>query len=94
MTTHHSRLLENIGFAVGVAVGAFYVVAVEAVPQLCYSLGKCLQAPQPHPFPWGVVIIVTALVLPKTLGRVTAGKVWQTISAKFPGGGQPPAAEG
>ena len=33
-------------------------------------------------FPWGVILLQVLLVAPKTLGRATAGKVWDAIADK------------
>jgi len=31
-------------------------------------------------FPWGLVVIVSASVVPKTIGRATAGDVWSKLA--------------
>lgn len=70
-----SRLIEDGAAVVGVLIGAAYVVFVE-IARVCSA---------PPGIPWGVVIIVGACVLPKTIGRVTAGKIWEKFSGR---GGQ------
>lgn len=66
------RMVENIGFLGGALVAVLYGTA-EAAQQ-----AGLLQNPaHSRGIPWGLVIIVGALVLPKTLGRATAGKIWQ-----------------
>lgn len=89
MTGHRSRWIEDLGAIIGVLIGAAYVVGVEIFPQACYSIGRCPNAPQAHPFPYGVLFIVTACILPKTVGRMTAGKVWESIGTKLPGVSKP-----
>lgn len=37
-----------------------------------------------HPFPWAAFIIGAVCVAPKTLGRATAGKIWERIGGKVP----------
>ncbi len=70
-----SRLLEDVGFGAGVGIGVF------AAGREALGLG-------PDGFPWVLLIVVAALVAPKTLGRATSGKMWSAIAAKL-GGGQP-----
>lgn len=68
-----SRLLEDIGFASGVGIGVFAGVR-EAL-----GLG-------PAGFPWILLIVMAALVAPKTLGRATSGRLWSAISTRLGGG--------
>ena len=86
------RYIENWLAALGGLTATAYVVLVEVLPHS--GLVSC-QAPSPHPgFPWGVVILVAAMVAPKTLGRATAGKVWDVVARRLPtrlsGGARPP----
>jgi hypothetical protein len=76
-----SRKIENWLAVLGGVIAAAYVVGVEILPAVLHSLGKA-GAPGDHEFPWGVVILVAALVLPKTVGRATAGKVWEVLGRK------------
>jgi len=91
MTAHRSRNIED-GLAIaGIIVGALYVVAVEIFPHACYSSGFCERAPVAQPFPWIVFCVIAACVLPKTVGRATAGKVWEIIGSRIPGSRKPDA---
>lgn len=72
-----SRWIENGSAVIGVLLGAAYVAGVEIYPHI---VGK--PACADHGIPWGVVIVVTACVVPKTIGRVTAGKVWDRFAPK------------
>lgn len=81
-----SRVVENVTFAIGVLLGAGYVVLVEILPDTCYALSKCANAPTHPAFPWGMFAILALLVAPKTLGRVTAGKVWTLFAGRVGGG--------
>lgn len=66
------RSAESTGFLVAVAVVALYGIA-EA------GIHAGLLHPDCHKegIPWGMVLLVFALVLPKTLGRATAGDIWR-----------------
>lgn len=77
------RYIENWLAGLGGLVAAGYVALVEILPHS--GLMSCA-VPTTHPsFPWGVVILVAALVAPKTLGRATAGKVWEVVASRIPG---------
>lgn len=84
-----SRWIENGLAVVGILLGAVYVVGVEVYPHVCYSAALCTNPPQPHEFPWIVALVIAACVAPKTIGRASAGRVWEAIAARFgskPGG--------
>lgn len=68
-----SRLLEDIGFLAAIGLGVFAGVreALYAVPD--------------RPFPWALLIVMAVLAAPKTLGRMTAGQVWDRIISILPG---------
>lgn len=89
-SNERSRSLENWGFGVGISIMALYVIAAEIIPATMASFGKCPE-PKGHPIPWGVILLVGACVLPKTLGRVTTGKIWLTALAQRAGLASPPA---
>jgi len=63
----------------GAAIACAYVWAVEIAPAW-----RCTTH-QDHGLPWGVVIVVTAMVLPMTLGRATAGQIWTRLMGRLPG---------
>lgn len=91
MTAQHSaRWIENGLAILGGLLAAAYVIGVEVLPSVRYSLGKCATAmPADHGIPWGVVLVVGGLVLPKTIGRATSGRVWDALASRF--GVKPPA---
>ena len=72
-----SRWIENGLAVLGGLCGAAYVIGVEIYPHIRGTAG-C----SGHGVPWGVVILVGAMVLPKTIGRATAGKVWERFAVK------------
>ena len=82
-----SRIVEDIGFAVGLLLGIAYVGLVEILPAACHAIGRCVNAPGDNPFPWVVVTIIALCVAPKTLGRATAGEFWKAIANRL--GGKP-----
>lgn len=73
-----NRLIENSLAILGGAIAAAYVVFVEILPHS--GMGSCHPPPTHAGFPWGVVILVSAMVAPKTLSRATAGRVWESLA--------------
>ncbi len=67
-----SRVLEDIGFLAAVGLGVFAGVR-EAL------------STEARPFPWVLLIVMAVLAAPKTLGRMTAGKVWDSVVSILPG---------
>jgi hypothetical protein len=65
-----SRVAEDIGFF------------AESAARIGLKVGECAYDSN---FPWGLVVLVCALVLPKTLGRATAGKVWSFVGSRISG---------
>lgn len=80
MTGTRSRLIEDLGFVVAVLIGGLYA-GVEALVAGGILKTDCLE----RAFPWGVTMVIAALALPKTLGRSTAGRVWEIIAGLFGG---------
>ncbi len=78
-TVRGSRALENAAFALAVLLGTAYVIFVEILPAIGWRLGE---ADHVHNFPWGLFAILTLLVAPKTVGRATAGKVWDRVASR------------
>lgn len=72
MSQPHSRLLEDVGFLSAVGLGLFAGIR-EALTTV------------ERPFPWALLIVMAVLAAPKTLGRMTAGRVWDRISSVLPG---------
>ena len=85
MTDHKtlSRVLEDVGFVVGLLMMVGYVGLVEILPALCHALGKCQNAPADTPFPWVVVTMAALCVAPKMIGRASAGKVWESLAGRL-----------
>lgn len=83
------------GLAVlGGLIAAAYVLFVEIVPHS--GLATC-QTPPSHPgFPWGVVILVVAMVAPITLGTQAAAHIMDVVVRRLPGrrAGQPAGGGG
>ncbi len=73
MTTQHSRRLEDVGFFAAVLTGTGYAV-VEMIARL--------KGIPETGFPWGMFIMQTVMALPKMIGRVSAGKVWELLTNK------------
>lgn len=70
--SRRSRLIEDTGFAIGIGL-----IALRGVAELVQEF---LDRPNhTHPFPLAFVIGVLACVLPKTLGRMTAGRIWEVL---------------
>lgn len=79
------RWVEDVGFLAAIGIALAYGLA-EAAARIGACIGPC--APD-APFPWGLLLILGALVLPKVLGRATAGAIWTAIASRIGGkGGQ------
>jgi hypothetical protein len=93
MTTNgtRSRILEDVGFGAAILLGVIYGVA-EALARVGVRIGE--HAPDAS-FPWGLLIVMAVLAAPKTVGRASAGRVWDAVAGMLPGrrsGGGPGAA--
>jgi hypothetical protein len=77
----HSRFIEDL-LAIAGIIQAMLYGTLEALRHSGVVFGKCEAE---SGFPWITVIIFLGCVLPKTVGRATAGAVWQTISQKLGG---------
>lgn len=78
MKEKHSRLIEDVGFLVAVLlVGAYGAVEVGVHAGLLHP------EVHDHSIPWPMVIGVGALILPKTLGRASAGRIWGIALTRF-----------
>lgn len=76
------RTIENVGFSVALFVVALYALG-EFVHHVGYRIGPC--AAEVDSFPWGTFFLATICILPKTIGRATAGAIW----GKLAGGVRP-----
>jgi hypothetical protein len=51
--------------------------------RLGIAFGPCVS--HDHGFPWGQLVTGAILVLPKTVGRATSGRIWEKIAGIMPG---------
>lgn len=86
-----SRLLEDVSFVLGVLVAVSFAAA-EIALKLGVHLGECSHTDSGTP--WGLLVIAGILIAPKTLGRATAGKVWQAVGERIAGRRLPDPPEG
>lgn len=79
MTPHaappRSRILEDVGFLVGILLAVLYVLGVHPGPA--------------QPPAWAAVCIILTCIAPKLIGRATTGRVWTLFASR--GSGPPPA---
>lgn len=78
-----ARWVENAAAIVGLLIAAATAGAEGYAVFAAAKSGAC--ALDFH-VPWGNVLLVVACVLPKTLGRSTAGKIWGAVGKRFNGG--------
>lgn len=76
-----SRFIEDFLAIVGILMAVFYG-AMEALAR-----GGFVTHNEHAGFPWITAIVFLGCVLPKTVGRMTAGKVWEAIGSRVRGGG-------
>ncbi len=76
MSATHGRWLENVGFMAAVLTGTGYAV-IE-------SIARLKGIPEVG-FPWGMFIMQAVMALPKMIGRMSAGKIWESISTRIGG---------
>lgn len=67
-----SRLLEDVGFLAAIGLGVY--AGVKEANALHVA----------HHFPWALLIVMSILAAPKTLGRASAGKVWERLADMLP----------
>jgi hypothetical protein len=70
-----SRRIENALALVGIAQAALYGT-IEALKEAGWQMGPCQTN---GGIPWVTLAVFVGCVLPKTLGRATAGKIWEKI---------------
>jgi hypothetical protein len=75
----HSRMIEDMLAFAGI-LQALFSGTLEALTRAGFKFGDC---PTDHSFPWVTVIIFLGCVLPKTVGRASAGAVWKAIADKL-----------
>lgn len=89
---HAGRTLENAGFVLGLVVGGLQAFA-EVTIYFLVSIGSVVRTDAP--FPWFVAMFFIGCILPKYLGRATAGQVWivlaQAVARMLPGKGKRPS---
>ena len=76
MTAHQSRRLEDVGFLAAILTGTGYAV-IE-------SIARLKGIPEVG-FPWGMFIMQAVMALPKMVGRMSAGRIWESISTRIGG---------
>lgn len=76
MKAQHSRLIEDLGFVV-----ALLIVTAYSGVDIGVHAGLLHPTVHTEGVSPGQIIVVSALILPKTLGRATAGKVWSTLAS-------------
>lgn len=67
------RLVETTGFGIGVGL-----LATKTFVEILQDAGFLTYPPE-HGWPWGLFLSCGLMVLPKFLGKATAGKVWGSI---------------
>lgn len=72
-----SRQIEDWGFIIALVLGALYGLS-EVIVYAVVSLG--IRPYVEAPFPWLVMAFFIGGILPKTLGRATAGQVWVVLA--------------
>lgn len=82
MSNRGWRWVEDLGFLAAILIALVYGAA-----EAMRVVGFCATRPcsTDHAFPWGLLIICACLVLPKTVGRASAGAVWQAIGERIRG---------
>jgi hypothetical protein len=69
-------LFVNVAFLFGVLVAGVYVIGVEVLPALGFTLGECeCEELVDRGVPWGLVFVVGLLVAPKMLGADRASNL-------------------
>lgn len=66
------RWLENLAFLAGIGIAVRYGLAESDAVALCTAATR--------PIPWGLFAIIGVCLLPKMLGRETAGRVWGAVA--------------
>jgi hypothetical protein len=82
------RMIENFLVLVG-ALQITLAASLESLTHAGVKLGSCVEfgGPWYNHVPWFNLVVLLVCILPKTIGRATAGKVWETLANKVPGGG-------
>jgi Ni/Fe-hydrogenase subunit HybB-like protein len=80
-----SNGIKTFTFVLAVLIACLYVLA-ETASRVGLLLGNCEAS---NGFPWGVVVIVAALVLPETVGRAASSKILEAISDRISGPDKP-----
>lgn len=67
-----NRIAETVAFLIGVFALATHVV-VDQLMHLGFRIGPCVPE-KAEGIPWGIIIVSIVLIVPKTIGRATAGQ--------------------
>lgn len=81
--TPFSRKVEDGGFLAAIVLVSLWCLNA-ILKSAGYIIGPCRNLDDG--FPWEFVILCAVLVVPKTIGRRTAGKIWGSVASR----GQPP----
>ena len=81
MSADHGRRAENVLAYAGAAQAVFAGV-LESLVRAGFRLGA---GDAVSGVPWVNLAILGVCVLPKTVGRATAGRVWDAIAGRFGG---------
>ena len=84
--THPSRYIEDAGMIAAIGIGTIFSLVKISVYAYCSIRAGCAIY-QPG-FPTEFWLLMLVLVLPKTIGRASAGKVWEILANR---GGKPDA---
>lgn len=76
-----SRFIED-ALAIAGIIQAMVYGTLEALRHSGVAFGKCEAA---SGFPWVTISILALCVAPKTLGRATAGRIWDRIAPSIGG---------
>lgn len=74
---HASRTLEDWGFGIGLGLMTLFGLAETAV-YIAVSFSLVPRVDAPHP--WILILFAFLAVLPKYMGRATAGQVWVILA--------------
>lgn len=76
------RFLVDLAFILGVVVACGFAFA-EIALKLGLHFGPCEHVDSGTP--WGLLIIATILIAPKTLGPAVAGRLWLAVGERIAG---------
>jgi len=78
---HRGRFAEDVGMWAAILVGGASAGVKLWVYLVCSTMKECHTASAG--FPWETGALMLLLILPKTVGRASAGKVWEILAGKL-----------